>query len=97
MIDLLDKYQVVQHRLFREHCTFYKGNFVKDLSRLGRDMKSVIIVDNSEASYAFQPENAVPCESWFDNQADQELQSLLKTLEQLAKVDDVIEGIETLL
>lgn len=32
---------------------------MKDLSRLGRDLNKVIIVDNSPASYIFHPDNAV--------------------------------------
>lgn len=32
---------------------------LQDLTRLGRDLKKVIIVDNSPASYAFHPDNAV--------------------------------------
>jgi len=31
----------------------------QDLSKLGRDLKHVLIVDNSPASYSFHPENAV--------------------------------------
>lgn len=46
-------------RLFRESCVFHRGNYVKDLSRLGRELRRVIIVDNSPASYIFHPENAV--------------------------------------
>ena len=29
VIDLLDKHRVCKHRLFREHCTSHKGNYVK--------------------------------------------------------------------
>lgn len=57
--DLLDKRGVFRSRLFRESCVFYRGNYVKDLSRLGRDLNKVIIVDNSPASYIFHPDNAV--------------------------------------
>jgi len=32
---------------------------LQDLSKLGRDLKHVLIVDNSPASYSFHPENAV--------------------------------------
>ena len=34
-------------------------SIVQDLSRLGRDLAQVVIVDNSPASYIFHPENAV--------------------------------------
>ena len=57
--DLLDKWGVFKSRLFRESCVFYRGNYVKDLGRLGRDLHKVIIVDNSPASYIFHPDNAV--------------------------------------
>lgn len=57
--DLLDKWGAFRCRLFRESCVFHRGNYVKDLSRLGRDMNKVIIVDNSPASYIFHPDNAV--------------------------------------
>lgn len=57
--DLLDKWGAFRSRLFREACVFHKGNYVKDLSRLGRDLNKVIIIDNSPASYIFHPDNAV--------------------------------------
>uniref|UniRef100_A0A8B9H7J4 protein-serine/threonine phosphatase n=1 Tax=Astyanax mexicanus TaxID=7994 RepID=A0A8B9H7J4_ASTMX len=57
--DLLDQWGVFRARLFRESCVFHRGNYVKDLSRLGRQLSKVIIVDNSPASYIFHPENAV--------------------------------------
>ncbi|KAK1876447.1 Carboxy-terminal domain RNA polymerase II polypeptide A small phosphatase 1 [Dissostichus eleginoides] len=76
-------------RLFRESCVFYRGNYVKDLSRLGRDLNKVIIVDNSPASYIFHPDNAVPVASWFDDMSDTELLDLLPFFERLSKVDNV--------
>lgn len=57
--DILDKWGAFRSRLFREACVFHKGNYVKDLSHLGRDLNKVIIIDNSPASYTFHPDNAV--------------------------------------
>ncbi|KAM9286916.1 LOW QUALITY PROTEIN: carboxy-terminal domain RNA polymerase II polypeptide A small phosphatase 1 [Morus bassanus] len=86
--DLLDKWGAFRARLFRESCVFHRGNYVKDLSRLGRDLRRIIIVDNSPASYIFH-HNAVPVASWFDNMADTELLDLLPFFERLSKVEDV--------
>ncbi|KAJ8910143.1 hypothetical protein NQ315_010832, partial [Exocentrus adspersus] len=57
--DLLDQWGVFRARLFRESCVYYRGNYVKDLNKLGRELKQIIIVDNSPASYIFHPDNAV--------------------------------------
>ncbi|XP_016301140.1 carboxy-terminal domain RNA polymerase II polypeptide A small phosphatase 1-like [Sinocyclocheilus anshuiensis] len=87
--DLLDKWGAFRSRLFRESCVFHRGNYVKDLSRLGRDLNKVIIVDNSPASYIFHPDNAVPVASWFDDMSDRELLDLIPFFERLSKVDNV--------
>lgn len=49
----------------------------------------MIILDNSPVSYAFNPENAVPIESWFDNPHDTQLLDLIPFFEDLARVPDV--------
>lgn len=87
--DLLDKSGVFRSRLFRESCVFHQGCYVKDLSRLGRDLKKTIILDNSPASYIFHPENAVPVQSWFDDMADTELLSLIPIFEDLSETEDI--------
>jgi len=96
VLDLLDSTRVVHHRLFREACTNYKGNFVKDMSRLGRDIKKILIIDNSPSSYMFHPENAIPCESWYDDEHDTELLDLLPLLETLTKVDNCVAYLESI-
>lgn len=87
--DLLDPQGVCRFRLFREHCVFHRGSYVKDLSRLGRPLDQTIIVDNSPASYIFQPNNAVPCRSWFDDRSDTELLELIPFFENMAQVSDI--------
>lgn len=89
VLDLLDIHKVVHHRLFREHCTFSRGNYVKDLSRIGRKLKHTLIIDNSAASYMFHPEYAIGIGSWFDDTTDEELTELTPFLIELSKVDDV--------
>lgn len=69
----LDPTKMCSYLLFREHCTFYNNAFVKDLTRLGRRMEDIVIVDNSPVAYLFQPENAIPAVSWYDDPSDTEL------------------------
>nr|XP_032824452.1 carboxy-terminal domain RNA polymerase II polypeptide A small phosphatase 1-like [Petromyzon marinus] len=87
--DLLDRWGVFRVRLFRESCVFHHGSYVKDLSRLGRDLSQTIIIDNSPASYIFHPENAVPVGSWFDDMSDMELLDLIPLFEELGKTEDI--------
>lgn len=79
----------VHHRLFRDSCANLNGNYIKDLSYLGRPLHTAIIIDNSPTSYLFQPRNALPITSWFDDPTDRELRDLLPVLERAAKVDNV--------
>jgi len=87
--DLLDQWGVFRARLFRESCVYYRGNYVKDLNKLGRDLQQIVIVDNSPASYIFHPDNAVPVASWFDDMNDNELMDLIPFFEKLSKMDNV--------
>ena len=70
LMDILDKDRVVSHRLFREHCTFYQGIYVKDMSEVGRKIEDVFIIDNSPTAYLFQPENALAISSWYEDKED---------------------------
>jgi len=84
VVDLLDVHKVVDWRLFRESCTPFKGAYVKDMGRMGRDISQIMIVDNSPHSYLFNRENAFPCETWYNDQNDRELMDFIPLLEQLA-------------
>lgn len=91
LLDKLDIYNSVHHRLFRDSCYNYQGNFIKNLSQLGRPLTDSIIIDNSPASYIFHPQHSIPISSWFSDTHDNELLDLLPFLEDISKsnVDDV--------
>ena len=48
-------------------CFPYEGNYVKDLSCMGRELAHTIIIDNSPHSYVFHPANALPISTFIDN------------------------------
>jgi Dullard-like phosphatase family protein len=77
-------------RLFREHCTFRDGFFVKDLTIFNRSLAEIIIVDNNPTSFLMHPENGILSETWEGNQRDTELRDvILPTLRLCVDVSDV--------
>ena len=89
LLDIIDPKKVCSYRLYRDHCTLINGIFVKELKRLNRNIKDIIIVDNSPTSYAFNPQNGIPIKSWFEDKNDNELEKLEPFLKFLSKVDDI--------
>jgi hypothetical protein len=63
--------------------------YVKDMSELNRELKDVLIIDNSPTAYLFQPDNALPIISWYDDKSDRQLYDYMPFLAQLSKVHDV--------
>ena len=94
LLDILDKDKNIKHRLFRDHCTFVDGIFRKELRRLNRCLKDIIIVDNSPSAYAFDPDNGLPIKTWYDDPNDRELMKIEPLIIFLSKTKDVRKYIE---
>ena len=89
LINLIDIKQLCSHKLYRDQCTCEKSVYIKDLKKLGRDLKDVIIIDNSPNAYSWNKENGIPISTWIEDENDRELFDLIQILEFLSNVDDV--------
>jgi RNA polymerase II subunit A small phosphatase-like protein len=90
VIDFLDKTKTIKHRLYRDSCVFIDGLYLKDLSRLGRPLEQITLIDNAPMSYMLQPQNGVAIVSWFADRNDEELLGrMLPALHSLRLAPDV--------
>ena len=83
------------HRLYRIHTNIKGNDFVKDISKLGRDLSRIIIVDNMEQNYKLQPNNGITIRPfWGKDTNDMALFDLFNILIKIAKMNmDVRDGI----
>ena len=51
--------KLFDYNFYREHCVLVGREFIKDISKIGRDMKKVIMVDDLEDNLSYYPNNGV--------------------------------------
>ena len=92
ILDIIDiDRSIIKHRLYRHHCVKpAPGVFVKDLSIIeDRELKNLIIVDNSIISFAFNLSNGVPIKAFVGEGNDEELLYMVTFLEEIYSMPDV--------
>jgi len=76
VLNELDKNKVINYKLYRKHTEQINGVFIKDLSKLGRDLTKILIIDNNKDNFSLQPENGLHICSFIGDQNDDELYAL---------------------
>ena len=72
-------------RLYRQHSVIIDNTIVKDLSKLGRDLSKVIIIDNMPQNFRLQKENGIFIKNFYgDDHNDTALLDLIPILKEIA-------------
>ena len=89
ILDLIEKKNNMKYfdgRLYREHATKIGNKYIKDLSKIGRDLSKTLIVDNNPHSFKLQHENGILISSYFgEKNNDKALIELQKVLIKIYK------------
>ena len=83
VIDSIDPNKKIIYRLYRNYTIKVGDINFKDLSKLGRDLKKVIIIDNNSANFGLQPKNGLKIKDFEGDENDEELDYLKEDLIQL--------------
>ena len=91
VLNELNKNNYITHILCRKYTEFKNGCYIKDLSKLGRDLNKVCIVDNNKDNFSLQPENGLCISSYYGEQNDNELYLLCADLKKIIEIqpDDI--------
>ena len=93
VLDRFDVNNVISYRLYRESTQIQDGVNIKNLFKIGRDIKTTIIIDNVEANFKLNPDNGYNIKNFEGEEDDEELIHLQKELIALIETnpDDVRE------
>lgn len=80
VLNELDKEKSISHKLYRRHTNYQGENFIKDLTKLGRDLKKTFIIDNIKENFMMHPNNGLHISSFTGDEEDTELLDLIEDL-----------------
>lgn len=83
IIEALDPKNIISYKLVRDATHFVDGHHVKNLDRLNRDLKRVIVVDWNTESVKFNPENLFHIDRWTGSDDDTTLIDLAAFLKSI--------------
>ena len=84
VLDIIEKNNRKKYfdgRLYREHTTRFGKKYIKDLSKMGRDLEKIIIVDNLSQCFKLHSDNGILISSFYgEDENDKALIELQKIL-----------------
>ena len=86
LIDAIEEDKIYfDHRLYREHAIIIDNDFVKDLTRIGRPLDKIIIIDDMPQNFKLQKENGIVIRPFYgEDNFDNVLYNLIPILKNIA-------------
>ena len=87
LIDAIEEDKIYfDHRLYREHAIIIDNEFVKDLTKIGRPLDKIIIIDDMPQNFKLQKENGIIIRPfWGEDYNDVALYNLIPILKNIAE------------
>ena len=85
LLDINDN--LIKYRLYRQHTTIMGCNVFKDLTKLGRDLNKLIIIDNLKDNFKLQPNNGLFIKTWTSDVNDNQFYDLGRILKDIVLLD----------
>lgn len=70
VLDQFDTNRLIKFRLYRHHVRQNGVYLVKDLGKIGRNLKKTLIIDNVAENFSKQPDNGIFIKTWYNDQDD---------------------------
>ena len=87
IIDSMEKKgKIFSNRLYRDHAVVYQNDYVKDLSKIGRDLSRVIIVDDKPFNFCLQKENGIAIKPFYGKKEDNKDYALINLIPILLRI-----------
>ena len=89
IIERLDPTRYVTHRLYRESAQYKNGEYIRDLSKLNRDMGQILYISSKPRSAELHAANVIPIKPWTyeDGSKDTALLDLMPFLESIVRLN----------
>ena len=88
ILNLLDiNNKLIKYRLYRQHTTIIGCSIFKDLTKLGRDLNRIIIIDNLKDNFKLQPNNGLFIKTWTSDINDKQFYDLERILKDIVILD----------
>ena len=93
ILDPNDEY--ISHRFYRDSCIIKHEHYIKDLRIIkNRDLKNMVIVDNSIVCFYNQLNNGIYVPSYHGDKDDNKLEDVINLLKEIAYCEDVRNELE---